>query len=121
MVDLHIKFKSRRPGTFGSSPVGKFAEWVTTTWLRFTCTLFTALFVTLALASSIPPADKLTTLAVAPVAALMLWYFFLFSILLCEYLGTFGKLLSRLLVVYFYLFSWLVVQHPPTVDLGLTK
>src|SRR6266705_3023301 len=32
-----------RDGTFGGSPIGLAIEWITKTWLRFTCLLFSAI------------------------------------------------------------------------------
>jgi len=57
----------------------------------------------------------------APIGATMYWYLFLFLLLISEYLGTVGRVLSRVLVVYFYIFSRLIVQPPPLVSLPLTK
>ena len=121
MVELHIKFKSRQQGTFGNSPVGRTAEWLTTTWVRFTCSLIVILVVAVTLASNLPPNVKLNTILVSPIVAVLCWHAFLFLILVSEYLGVFGKVLSRILVLYFYLFSRLIVQQPPMTVLGLTK
>lgn len=121
MVQLFIKFKSRRSGSFGNSQIGRVIEWLTTTWLRFTCLIFSILIIAIAPLANLPPNDKLMMVIFAPIGAVMYWYVLLFLLLASEYLGTFGKVLSRVLVIYFYLFSRLVVQRPPLVSLPLTK
>jgi hypothetical protein len=122
MVQLYLKFQSRRPGSFGTSSAGRFAEWITTTWLRFTCLLFViALCSTISILPNIPISQKLTLVLASPIAAIFYWYFFLLCLLVCRYLGTFGKVLAHVLIVYFYLFSRFVVQKPPIVTLSLAK
>lgn len=121
MVQLYFKFHSRRRGSFGTSPVGRIAEWVTTTWLRFTCLMFSILIIAIFPLANLPPNDKLVMVVFAPIGAAVYWYVLLFLLLVSEYLGTFGKVLSRVLVVYFYVFSRLIVQRPPIVSLPLTK
>lgn len=118
-MDLQIKFSSRRAGSFGNSPVGRVAEWMTATWLRFTCLLMTAVIVTVGFSSNLPPSDKLPLILCSPLVAVLYWYFLLFLILICRYLGRFGVVLANAAVIYFYFFSWLVVQSPPKVQLPL--
>lgn len=118
-MDLQIKFASRKAGSFGTSPVGKVAEWATTTWLRFTCLLFTIPIIVFAVPSNLPIAEKAALVLLAPLISLIYWYIFLFLILICRYLGLAGRLLAHLLVIYFYLFAWLIVQNPPYVHLPL--
>jgi hypothetical protein len=121
MIDLHIKFRSRTAGSFGRTPVGRLGEWVTATWFRFTCLLFTGIFVLVVLASSMTANERLIAIAASPLLAILSWYCLLLCILLSAHLGIVGKVLSRVLVLYFYLFSRLVVQPPPGVDLRLTE
>jgi hypothetical protein len=64
--------------------------------------------------------DKIVLMATAPLIAIVYWYMFLFLLLISEYLGMFGIVLARVLVIYFYLFSRLIVQEPPLIGLGLT-
>lgn len=120
MVQLYFKFRSRRRGSFGTSTVGRIAEWITTTWLRFTCLLFVVLIVMVVAPSDLPPDQKATVILLSPIMAVICWYVFLFFILVCRYLGTFGNVLAHVLIIYFYVFSGLVVQRPPIVGLGLT-
>jgi hypothetical protein len=120
MVKLSIKFSSRRPGSFGNSSVGRVMEWLTTTWLRFTCSLFSGLIIVLVLFSNIPAGEKIPLILGAPFVAIVYWYMFLFLLLISEYLGKYGVILSRVLIIYYYLFSRLVVHEPPIVGLGLT-
>jgi hypothetical protein len=42
VMELQIEFASRKPGSFGTSAIGRIMEWITKTWLRFTCTFFSA-------------------------------------------------------------------------------
>ena len=121
MVQLYIKFRNRRRGSFGTSGFGRLAEWLTTTWLRFTCCIFSFLIIAIAPAANLPLSGKLAMIILAPIGATMYWYLFLFLLLISEYLGTVGRVLSRVLVVYFYIFSRLIVQPPPLVSLPLTK
>ena len=122
MVRLYIRFASRRAGSFGDdNPIAKVLEWFTTTWLRFTCLLVTGLLFVVVPFSNIPPSGKIALCIGAPVAAIFYWYVFLFLLLISEYLGKSGIVLSRVLIIYFYLFSRLVVQEPPLVGLGLTR
>jgi hypothetical protein len=122
MIQLYLKFESRRAGSFGRSQTGRFAEWITATWFRFTCTFFTAILsVVVSLIPSIPFSQKAVLVLVSPIAAIFYWYSFLLCLLICRYLGTFGKVLAHVLIVYFYLFSRLIVQRPPIVTLGLVK
>ncbi len=96
-------------------------EWLTTTWLRFTVLLFSCVFWAVALSASMPLGSKAIFVLGAPIAGVVYYYLFLLLILVCEYLGSFGLVFSRLLIVYFYVFSRLVVQSPPIVSLPLTK
>jgi hypothetical protein len=121
MVQLYIQFRSRRPGSFGTSALGQAMEWCTRTWLRFTCLLGSILFGLLALFSSMPLEHRVAMLALAPVASVFYWYVFLFLLLISRYLGRWGGILANLLILYFYLFSRLVVQTPPAVYLPLTR
>jgi hypothetical protein len=121
MVQLYFRFQCRRRGSFGPSTVGRIAEWITTTWLRFTCVVFSILIIAVAPLANLPSNDKMIMVIFAPIGAVMYWYIFLFLLLISEYLGTFGKVLSRVLVIYFYLCSRLVVQRPPIVSLPLTR
>ncbi len=121
MVHLFLKFKSRRLGRFGNSPLGRVLEWLTITWLRFTCSLVSVSFLVFIPFVNLPADEKLLLILLAPIGAVIYWYIFLFLLLISEYLGTFGKILAHVLIVYFYLFSRFVVQQPPIVDLSLTK
>jgi hypothetical protein len=94
-------------------------EWGTQTWLRFTCVLFSTIIVIGALSANIPTADKLPLIILSPALAIVWWYMFLLLLLICRYLGSFGKLLAHFLVIYFFLFSRLVVQPPPRIELPL--
>lgn len=118
-MELQIEFTSRKPGSFGHSPVGRTFEWITTTWLRFTCFLFCMIITLMALASPMPASEKFMLILFAPFVALVYWYMFLFLLLICRYLGRFGRILAHVLIIYFFLFSRLVVQHPPKVWLPL--
>jgi hypothetical protein len=120
-VQIFLKFPSRRPGSLGTSQVGRVAEWITATWLRFTCTLFVLAIVLVVVFSNAPASEKLMLIVLSPLAALFYWYALLFSLLICRYLGTFGIILAHVLVIYFYMFSGLVVQRPPSVALRLTR
>lgn len=121
MVGLHIRFKNRHRGSFAGSKLGNFFEWVTATWLRFTCMWLSSFIVIMVLISTLPPAEKIMSIIVAPLISAICWYVFLFLLLICKYLGTFGKFLAHGLVVYFFLFSRFIVQAPPIVDLSLTR
>jgi hypothetical protein len=121
MVQLFIKFRSRRSGSLGLSPLGRLLEWLTTTWLRFTCLVFVLLIIAIAPFANIPPNEKFILIIFAPIGAVVYWYFFLFLLLISEYLGTFGRILAHVLIIYFYFFSRFVVQRPPIVSLPLTK
>lgn len=118
-IELHITFRSRQPGSFGGSPPGRLVEWVTQTWLRFTCFLFSSIIVIVALSANMPPDEKTALIVLSPALAIIWWYAFLFMLLVCRYLGIFGKLLAHFLIIYFYLFSRLIVQRPPRIDLPL--
>jgi hypothetical protein len=122
MIQLYLKFESRKSGSFGRSGMGRIAEWITTTWFRFTCVLLVGVVcLIIALIPTIPLSQKATLVLVSPIAAIFYWYSFLLCLLVCRYLGTFGKILAHVLIVYFYLFSRLVVQQPPLVTLGLSR
>ena len=118
-MEIQIEFTSRKPGSFGGSPIGLTMEWITKTWLRFTCLLFCAIIIVLVPSLNVPPSDKLPLIIFAPLVAVIYWYMFLFLLLLCRYLGLFGRILAHVLVIYFFLFSRLIVQHPPKVWLPL--
>jgi hypothetical protein len=118
-VELQIEFTSRRPGTFGGSPIGLAMEWMTKTWLRFTCLLFSAIIIITVIGSDVPASEKLPLIILAPVLAIIYWYLFLFMLLICRYLGLLGRILAHVLVIYFFLFSRLIIQHPPKVWLPL--
>jgi sterol desaturase/sphingolipid hydroxylase (fatty acid hydroxylase superfamily) len=120
-VRVHLSFRSRRAGSFGTSSIGRVAEWVTTTWLRFTCALFVVVIVLVAILSPMAAGQKLMLIVFAPIAALFYWYGLLVCLLICRFLGTFGAVLAHILVIYLYIFSALVVQPPPTIDLRLTR
>jgi hypothetical protein len=120
-MQIFLKFRSRRPGSFGTSGVGRVAEWITATWLRFTCALFTVAIVVTVGVSNTPATDKLVLMALAPVGALFFWFALLFCLLICRFLGKFGMVLAHVLVIYFYAFSGLVAETPPTVALRLTR
>jgi len=120
-MELQIKFATRTAGSFGTSPAGLVMEWITKTWLRFTCCLLSAVIVLIALSSGAPASEKLTLIVLAPVMSIVYWYMLLFMLLLCQYLGLVGRVLAHVLVIYFFLFSRLVVQQSPKVELPLTK
>ncbi|MEA2689721.1 MAG: hypothetical protein QOD51_2328 [Candidatus Eremiobacteraeota bacterium] len=101
--------------------MGRAAEWLTTTWLRFTCALLTVFIVLIVALSNVPAGEKLGLFVLAPLGALFFWYAFLFCLLICRFTGLFGVLFANLLVIYFYTWSGLVVQPPPTVALRLTR
>jgi hypothetical protein len=65
--------------------------------------------------------QKIGVVLLAPLGGAIYWYVFLFLLLISEYLGTFGIVLSRVLVLYFFLFSRFVAERPPLVSLPLTK
>jgi hypothetical protein len=120
-VQLYISFRSRRAGSFGVSSAGRVAEWITTTWLRFTCALFVLLLAVFVGFSPAPLGQKVMLILLSPVAALFYWYGLLFCLLICRFLGMFGLVFAHILVIYFYLFSALIVQSPPTIALRLTR
>lgn len=121
MVQLYFKFRSRPSGSFGTSPVGQIAEWITTTWLRFTCFLIVLVIVFIVAPSSLPTSEKLSIIVLSPLFAVFYWFGLLFCILVSRRLGAFGTLFANILVIYFYLFSRLIVQRPPLVGLGMTR
>jgi hypothetical protein len=121
MVQLHLRFRSRRAGSFGSSPVGKVFEWLTATWLRFSCLMLCIIISLIAVFSDLPAGQQLAMILLSPIGGIFYWYVFLFLLLVSEYMGTFGIVLSRVLIIYFYLFSRLIVQRPPPVSLPLTR
>ncbi len=100
MIELQITFRSRRPGSFGASALGRALELVTATWLRFTCLLVSTLIVTLALTCNIPQ---------------------LILLLLCRFLGVSGQIFANILIIYFFVFSRLIVQEPPKLWLPITR
>lgn len=118
-MELQIEFRSRKPGSFGGSPIGKALEWLTKTWLRFTSLLFSMIVIVAVMPSNVPTSDKLPLIILSPLFAVIYWYILLFLLLLCRYLGLFGRVLAHVLVVYFFLFFRLIVQHPPKVWLPL--
>lgn len=118
-MELQIEFTSRKPGSFGGSPIGLAMEWITKTWLRFTSLLLSAIIIIIVLHSNEPPSDKLHLIVSAPLLAVIYWYMLLFLLFICRYLGLFGRIFAHVLVIYFFLFSRLVVQHPPKVWLPL--
>ena len=120
-MHIHVKFSCRRAGSFGTSPFGRVAEWITATWLRFTCTLFTLVIEAIVVLSASPAREKVWLMLTAPIGAIFAWYALLFCLLVCRNLGTFGRILANALVIYFYVFSNLIVQRPPTVVLRLTR
>lgn len=120
MVQLYFKFRSRPRGSFGTSPVGRVAEWITTTWLRFTCFLIVSIIVILVSPSNLATDQKALIILASPVFAIFYWYGLLFCILISRYLGIFGRVFANVLVIYIYLFSRLIAQRPPIVGLGLT-
>jgi hypothetical protein len=71
--------------------------------------------------SSLLFTEKLLLILFSPIAAMIYWCVLLLLLLVSEYLGVFGIILSRVIVLYFYLFSRLVVQRPPIVSLPLTR
>ena len=119
MVDLYLQFRSRRAGSFGSSQIGQMMEWITTTWLRFTCFLSTILMISIAIVSRLPTDQKMLLVVFAPVLSVASWYLFLLALLICRYLGRFGIILAHLLVIFFFIFSRLIVQPPPGIYLPL--
>jgi hypothetical protein len=82
--------------------------------------LFSVLIILGVAFSNIPSSDKIPLIMFAPVFAVVYWYQFLFLLLICRYLGVFGRILAHVLVVYFFLFSRLIVQQPPRIELPLT-
>jgi hypothetical protein len=119
-VELQIEFTSRRPGSFGLGIAGRTMEWLTTTWFRFTCLAISAIIIMAALSANMPFSSRIALIVFAPIAATFYWFAFLFLLLICRYLGTFGRVFANVLVIYFYLFSRLVVQPPPKLWLPLT-
>src|SRR5262245_12108229 len=104
VIGLQIKFRSRTSGSFGRSPVGRTMEWITQTWLRFTCALISAITIVIVFSADAPAENKISMIVLSPLLAIFWWYLFLLLILLCRYLGAFGKVLANVLVVYFFLF-----------------
>ena len=119
MLGLQIKFSSRTAGSFGNSRSGKLFEWLTRTWLKFTCVLFSAAIMTIVAVSQLRMPDKLLLVVLAPLFAIVYWYVFLFLLLICRHIGLFGRILAHVLIIYFFLFSRLIVQEPPKVWLPL--
>jgi hypothetical protein len=119
MTALQISFQSRKQGSFGGSPSGQIVEWITTTWLRFTCSLFSIIIIGVVASSHLPGENKVGVIFAAPLMALVCWYSVLFILLVCRHLGMVGRVLSLVIVIYFFLFSRLVVQPPPRVWLPL--
>jgi hypothetical protein len=118
-IGLHIRFRSRQAGSFGMSPIGRMLEWLTQTWLRFTCLLISGLVAGIILFAEMPFPDKLGLIVLSPLMALVYWYVLLGLLLLSRHLGRFGRILSYFVVIYFFFFSRVVVQPPPMVDLPL--
>jgi hypothetical protein len=121
MVELQITFSSRTPGSFGNTAAGRIAEWLTKTWLRFTCALISSMIIIVVLVSQLPLSEKVPLLLSAPIIAVIYWYMFLCLLLVCRYLGWVGRVFGSALVIYFFLFSRFVVQRPPKVWLPLMK
>jgi hypothetical protein len=118
-VDLSLTLKSRRVGSFGTSPLGRLLEWLTLIWWRFTCALI-AVPIAIGLSTSLPADQKLGLVIASPLLALTYWYLLLLTLLVCRALGRPGRILAHLVVVYFFLFSRFVVQGPPAILLHLT-
>ena len=92
MVELQITFSSRTPGSFGNTAAGRIAEWLTKTWLRFTCALISSMIIIVVLSlSQLPLSEKVPLLLSAPIIAVIYWYMFLCLLWVCRYLGWVGR------------------------------
>jgi hypothetical protein len=121
MIDLQITFTSRPAGSLVSLPGGAMLEFLTQTWLRFTCALVVTCVAIIVIVSPLPPGEKFGLIMTSPIFALAFWYALLGCLLVCRYLGFFGQVLAHLLIICFFLFSRFVVQRPPKVWLPLTR
>ena len=121
MIDLQITFTSRQRGSLAHLPAGTMLEFLTKTWLRFTCALIVVFVAAVVTVSPLQPGEKFGLIVASPVFAIAFWYTLLSCLLVCRYLGSLGQVLAHLLIVYFFLFSRFVVQRPPKVWLPLTR
>lgn len=118
---IHYKFPHRRPGTFGGSLPGDFAEWVTTTWLRFgifVLWLIVAVVVLLT-PSAIEGAPKILLLLISPLFAAFLFLALKLSRAIFYFLPVAGPIVGIAHLFYIRCFSHLIIEEAASVEFPL--
>jgi hypothetical protein len=118
-ANLNYTLPARKPGSFGLSLPGQVAEWVTTTWFRFSVFLIWVPTAAAILMSSYSAIQKVGLLLVSPVAAafyVALLRVILFALL---FVPKIGPIFGWLRVLYYAAFSRLVCQPAPVITTPL--
>ena len=121
MLELHYDFPNRKSGSFGTSAIGRFFEWWTTTWKRFTVLIFSVIIaVLLGISPELGP-ERFIIIVFSPLAGLLYWYIFSIILLFSRHLGILGFIIAHILIIYYAIFSRVVVQKAPILDLPVSE
>ena len=116
------RLPNRRAGSFGTSPVGRAAEWLTYSWLRFEA--FLTWLILLALFSAMEWQSPLAFLS-AIVGSPVLAVFTVFTLKVMGWMFYFivgaGNLWAWGRIAFLSTFSRLVIEHAPEIELPAWK
>ena len=115
---LSYRLPNRLPGSFGASPLGRIAEWLTRSWLRLEAFLSWLVIVPLFLGMEWPSASALVgALLTSPVIAL----FTVFTLKVLGWAMYFVPGASRVWgwgrIAFLWAFSRLVVERTPDLEM----
>lgn len=116
---LHYKLPRRTPGTFGSSRLGRVAEWITATWPRFNIAVCWVVLVLLILTVPGPPpqSSKLELLLISPLAAPIFYVLIVLISWIAYTLPAVNFVFGAVRIFYLWAFCRLVMQPAPEIAL----
>ena len=119
---LHYKLSHRTPGSFGTSTLGRVAEWATASWYRFEyCTILLILVPCTVLLGNGNGLQHLATVLMSPLMALLLlwmlkitgWLSYMMPIL------PLGRAIAWSRIGFLFAFHRLIAEPTPGIEMPL--
>jgi len=116
---LYYSLPHRVAGSFGNSPVGQIAEWITASWARFGAFVSWLVIVAVVLSGAFPVGESALILITSPILAVFLYGGTVLAGWIAYFIPLTGFLFGVTRLCCLRLFCRLIVQQAPQVEIPL--
>ena len=108
------QYRHRQP-RFPKSLIGKFSNWITTTWFRFNMFLLTIFIIAITPLNPVPVEEQIIQVLISPIMALIVLPILKFSLIIMSFIPYIGTVWGFIRILYYYLFSPFVLEPAPSI------